>query len=149
MVRAGSPAASALVLKLRDELARDLPLQQELLLSEGELSGDDPLLTTMREGLPVVRPRSSLETHAMVRRYLVGPCHSDAVATGLVSIVNANPLLLEQWEGVERQLIESRLIHLLSWSEVAQRCGFVTIREAQRALRRVMRRFCSEVGVPL
>jgi tRNA(Met) cytidine acetyltransferase len=136
MLRPVSPAAHALLQTLRAELARDLPLQLELMALDGEVEPEVELQGALLEGLPEPAPLPEPELRRIVSGYVHGPRPYDVVATALTAFVQAHASALVDLEPDSRRLIELRVLQRVRWTELARRCGLPTVPAAMRALRR-------------
>lgn len=130
MLRPGSPAAAALVAALREQLARDLPVQLAL---NNELPLADGLQAALAEGLTPPTPMPAPEALAAVRRYAFGPCPSDAVALPLRALVAENAQRLAQVDG--GALLAGRVLEDRSWRALAVDEG-MSVPATQRKMRR-------------
>lgn len=137
MVRPTSARAQALVHSLREELARELPLQLELLQADGELLLDPGLVEALRAGLPSVAPWTEAEARARVQAYAHGPLTFESVATAVRAVVQAASL--DDLPANERAVIEGRVLHGHGWRRVTADAGMPSVPAAMRALRRGVR----------
>ncbi|MEZ4322935.1 MAG: GNAT family N-acetyltransferase [Myxococcota bacterium] len=135
MVRPVSPDAHALVHDLRAVLARDLPLQLELMQADGLPLAPD-LLQAVLADLPAPAPLDGPAITEAVRAYTRGSRPYDAMATALTAFVQASDLT--PLEGEARQLVEARVLHRASWTELSARTG-LPVPAVMRALRRAFR----------
>lgn len=146
MLRASSPRGASLVASLRDDLARNLPLQLELLEAEGELGLDPRLAAALCEGLDAAVELEEDEVRRRVERYLNGPQTAQAAAYELDRFVSANRPALDALDSSERVLVEGRLVARRPWQRVAQQAGYPTVRAAMRALRPALGKVFSRSG---
>jgi hypothetical protein len=137
MVRAVSPRAVALVNDLRIELARELPLQLELLDIEGELSPE--LRSALSAGLPTAPPLTDAELDATVKSYLEGPRPYESAAFALTRFVEEHAEHLAALSSQDRALIEARVQSRKAWTDAAHASGYPSVPAAMRALRRALR----------
>lgn len=137
MVRPTSTRAHALLHSLREELARELPLQLELLQADGELLLDPGLVEALRAGLPSVGPWTEAEARARVQAYAHGPRTFESVATAVRAVVQAASL--DDLHANERAVIEGRVLHGHGWRRVTADAGMPSVPAAMRALRRGVR----------
>jgi len=130
MVRPVSSAAAKLVEELRVDLARNLPLQCELL--DRELVLDPELSSALTAGLPAAAPPTEDELQAMVVRYAYGPQPFDAAAYALARWVEAHRDALGALDPRARAVVEGRVVQRRPWVEVA---AGDSVPRAMRALR--------------
>jgi tRNA(Met) cytidine acetyltransferase len=145
MVRPVSEEARALVASLRADLARDLPLQLELLDAEGELAIAPRLAEALRAGLPTPSGLSEAERDAIVDSYLNGPRPYESAAYAITRYVDAHEGSLEALGSRDRALIEARVVDRVAWAVAAERAGFHSVPAAMRALRRAVRALVAAV----
>lgn len=138
MIRPVSAASQALVRDLRDELARELPIQLELLAVDGELELTAELAQALSLDLPEPRPLSAAETLTRVRRYVASAQPSSAAPSALMAFAEQHRSALGRLRPSERDVIEARLLARLDWATVAQRAGLSSAAAATRALRPAM-----------
>ena len=133
-----TPETSALVERLRGDLARDLPALEARLRADLGLALDEAALAAVRERLPSPRPLPAAELRAVVRAVVAGPRPVDTAPVALRS------WLLEQSLDVltpeERALVCARLLENRSWVYAAQVGGLAAPHHAQKALKRTLRR---------
>jgi tRNA(Met) cytidine acetyltransferase len=148
MVRPVSPAAHAIVRVLREELARGLDRQLELLRAEGELALDPELAAELRVDLPQMSPPTATEIRAAVDRYLAGPRPYDGVAWAIERFVEEHRACASELDARARALVEARVVEGRSWSESARSAGFLTVPAAMRALRPAIAAFVDAASTP-
>lgn len=136
MVRPVSAAARALVHDLGAELARDLPLQLELLAGEGPL--EPGLAHELRADLPAPAPLGDDEALSIARSYAQGPRPYEAAAVAVTRCVERAGLA--GLEPQEATIVRARVLERRPWAECAAQAGFVTVPAAMRALRRAVAR---------
>jgi tRNA(Met) C34 N-acetyltransferase TmcA len=139
MVRPVSERGRALLSRLRADLARDLPLQLELLGAEGELSLDPALEGELSAGLPQPSSMSDEMRSAIVASYAFGPRPYESAALGVSRWVETHAARLAELSDAERTLIEARIRRRRAWAVAARDAGFETVPAAMRALRRAIR----------
>lgn len=146
MIRPVSPAAAALVCRLRARQARELPAQLPLVEADAGLplgslrgallrhagcaEGEDPPLEADPEALSAARER--------VASALAGPCPMDALPASIGALLRAAPRAAPPADPATAAL-RARYLEGRAWSEVARATGFPTIKAAQRAARRALR----------
>ena len=140
MLRAASPQGAELVRSLREDLARDLSLQLELLEAEGELGFDPHLAAALCEGLPTAFDLDDDDVLQRVLRYLHGPQTAQAAAYVLDRFVRMNPQALDALDPCERALVLGRVVARRAWRIVAEQAGYATVGAAMRALRPTLRK---------
>jgi len=135
MIRPVHAEAHALLHGLRATLARDLPLQLELM--EG---GGLPLSPALREAvladLPAPAPLLQPQITEMVLAYAFGPRPYDAAATGITAFVRSTDLAPLGPQA--RLLVQRRVLDRLPWAELAAEAQ-LGIPAVMRALRRAIR----------
>ncbi|MFW5739911.1 MAG: hypothetical protein ACOC1F_06055, partial [Myxococcota bacterium] len=139
MLRAGTERGAALIRSLREDLARDLPLQLELLEAEGELALDPRLASSLGVGLEPAVELEQAAVRARVQRYLAGPQTAQAAAYALDRFVRMHGRELASMEAKQRGLIEGRVVARRSWRRVAREAGYPSVPAAMRALRPAIR----------
>lgn len=139
MLRPVSPRAVQLVDDLRVELARNLPLQCELL--DRDLALDPALAAALLDDLPPVAPPSDEELLATVQRYVDGPQPSDAVAYALARWVELHHDRLSSLDARIRAVVEGRVLRRRPWTEVSD-----SVPWAMRALRPAIARLLVAPG---
>ena len=137
MLRPVSAAAQALVARLRGRLARELPLQLELLRAEAEL--DPALVRELAADLPPALPLGERERQGIVDDYLFGPCHYEAAAFALERTVEVLSAGLDELDPLSVALIRARVLRRRGWARVAREAGLPSVHAAQRALKRALR----------
>lgn len=147
MVRPVSARARKLVEELRVELARDLPLQLELL--EGEHPLEAELKSALMAGLPAPPPMGEAEVRRVVASYLGGPRPYESAAFALGRFVSTHADVLHGLVASERALIEGRVLRCLPWARAAAEAGYPSVPAAMRALRRALRSFAVSVDSAL
>ena len=137
MVLPTSTRAHALVQSLREELARELSLQLELLGADGELLLDDALVEALHAGLPSVPPWTAAQAVAKVEAYAHGPRTFESVATAVRAVVRTASL--DGLPASERAVVEGRVLGGHGWRRVTAGAGLPSVPAAMRALRRAVR----------
>jgi tRNA(Met) cytidine acetyltransferase len=141
MLREGSERGARLLGELREELARDLPLQIELLDADGELGLDPRLRDALSDAAPPLSSApvlSDADVRARVASYLGGPRPFEAVAWAVTQFVaGADLAVLEERE---QALVEGRVLKRRSWRAVAADAGYANAPTAMRALRPAVRK---------
>jgi tRNA(Met) cytidine acetyltransferase len=138
LLRAGTPRGGALIADLVADLARNLPLQLELLASEGEL--DPGLERALRQDLPAPIELDSSEIRARVVRFADGAQPLEAAAYALRRYLSAHPERLARLEPNERCLLEQRLLARASWRASARAAGYADVPAAMKATRPAIRK---------
>ena len=138
MVRPVSDRARCLVTQLRAELARDLPLQLELLQADGEPPLNPELERALLVDLPPAADLSRAAMDEAVRTYAHGPRTYESIATAITAFVGLHSELLPTLAPEHRRLVEARVVDRLSWIATAERAS-MTVPGAMRALRRAIR----------
>jgi tRNA(Met) cytidine acetyltransferase len=134
MVRPCTSAARALVDDLRGVLARDLPLQLELMEGDG-LALDPELRESLLRALPPPRPHTDASIRADVVAYTQGPRPFDAAASSIHRFV-----MNEGMNGLNdeaRGLIGERVLQHRPWVDMA-RDRSTSVPAVMRALRRAV-----------
>ncbi len=139
MLRPVSARARARVDRLRRELARELPLQLELLQADDELDLDPPLIAALEADLPPPEPLSDADAVALARRYAFGPRTFESCATAVVRTVELRHDRLATLDPSTRAVVRARVLERRGWIRTAAEAGCPTVRAAMRALRLAMR----------
>lgn len=139
MVRPASDRARTLLGSMRAELARDLPLQLELLSSDGALALEPDLERALLFDLPEPSPLSAEDIAAAVDGYAFGPRTYESVALAITRFVDQRAAQLASLDDIARRLIVGRVRHRKPWSEVASEASLPSVPAAMRALRRAVR----------
>ena len=146
MLRPVSAAAHALRDALRADLARDLPLQLELLQADGELLLDPHLDAALWVGLPAVPPLDEATRDALVTDFLSGPRTFESAAVVLVAFVTAHPDALAALDPQRRVLLTARVLERRSWAHAARTAGYPSPPAAMRAFRGGVRELVSRAA---
>jgi tRNA(Met) cytidine acetyltransferase len=144
MVRPCSDRARSLVEALERELASNLPVQLELLRSDGGLGLDATLEQELRAGLGEPPPLDERELREVARSYLGGPRPFESAAFALEALVDARSSALAGLAPRERALIEGRVLRRRAWPEVAAEAGYPSVAASMRALRAALRALLGE-----
>ena len=139
MIHPVSERARALLSSLRAELARDVPLQLELLALDGAWALDEHLERSILAGLPAPATLDTSAIEHALEGYAFGPRTYESAAVALTRFVLDHPAELASIDPAERALITSRVRDRRPWSEVASVAGLPSIPAAMRALRRAFR----------
>ncbi len=131
MLRPDGDEARALVRALREDLARDLPLQLELL--EGELALDPELAAELGADLPEPAPLADDEVRAIVDAYLASSRPVESAAYAITRFVRERERALDVLPAPQRALIRARVLERRAWTEAA--AGYPSVPAAMRALR--------------
>lgn len=146
MLRPASAAGRTLVASLREEFARKLPIQLELMRADGDLDPGDQLVRELRTDLPPVS--GSLDPARMrevVDHYAHGPPTYESAAFAVEPFVERHAGRLPELDETHRQLLEARVRERASWRETAGRAPVETVRAAMRGLRRAVRALLERV----
>jgi tRNA(Met) cytidine acetyltransferase len=135
MLRAASSRGAELIAELRADLARDLPIQLELIAAEGPPGLAPELVAALTHRLPAASELDDATIRARVARYLAGPQTFEAAAYALTRFVEFSADRLIILDPKERALVEGRIRDRLSWRDVARLAGFSSTAVAMRALR--------------
>jgi len=139
MLRPVTDRARRLLETLRGDLARELPLQLELMAEHGDLVMVPGLPEALSEGLPPALPLTAERAQAAIRSYLFGPRPSDTVLWALADLVSRRRAELDAADPQAVAVIDARVTRRQSWEAAAQAGGFANVRLAQRAMRRALR----------
>lgn len=143
MLRPCTAAAAGLVDRLRAELARELPLQLELMQADDELRLEPAMLAALRHGLPAPARLSSEEVHAMVVAYATGPRTFESAAVAVTRYVEEHREELRALEPGERRVVEGRVLARHGWRRVRAEAAQPSVPATMRTLRRAIRRLVS------
>lgn len=133
MLRPLSAEADALVRALREDLARDLPLQLALLADE--LALDPRMPAELAEGLPSPPPLSDRECLEIARRYTESSRPFEAAAYAITRAVTERAGGLAALDARARALVTARVLERSSWARAAREAGYESVPAAMRALR--------------
>lgn len=147
MIRAASERGARLVDSLVADLARDLPIQLELVAADEGFALDPELARAFAIDLPPAVDLDREQLALRVRRYLEGPQPSNAAAWVLTRFVDEHRLLLSELSPTDRALIEGRVVLRQSWERVARSAGLDGAASAMRALRPALRRLAERAGL--
>ena len=139
MIYPVSDDAKALFVRLREELARELPLQLELLVASDELLLDPDLERACLAGLERSSPMPESRMQEIVRAYAYGPRTHTASALALAIYVSRHEALLSLLSPREEQLIRGRILEQKGWGELVVETGLPGFPATMRALRRAVR----------
>jgi tRNA(Met) cytidine acetyltransferase len=140
MVRPTTEDARALVRAMRQDLARDLPLQLALHRAEpgGRLSA--ALEASLLAGLPDATPLTAEQLLDEVRRTVHGPRPLEAGAWAMTTFLRQEEDALRALEGDDAGgalLVLERFLHQRSWRAIASDAG-LSVPAAMRAARRAL-----------
>jgi tRNA(Met) cytidine acetyltransferase len=138
MLRAQSPRGTRLLLELRQELARNLPLQLSLLGNEDTAGIDEELRRLLLEDLPEPSPLGDAQLLSAVHHYVNGPQPLEAAIYAVRRFVEGATSQLGALSTGERVLVEGRVLRLDPWTRVAQDAGYPSVPAATRAIRRAL-----------
>jgi tRNA(Met) cytidine acetyltransferase len=155
--RTGEPAAimlwpqtdraRALCATLRGELARDLPLQFELMQAGHQIFLDPALITACYEGLPLPAPLTEAERDTTMAAIVFGARPFEAGATAVAAFVAAHPEALHALSTPEQGLIQARIIERQGWDAVRRGAKLPSLRATMRALRRALQALAIAAGL--
>jgi tRNA(Met) cytidine acetyltransferase len=140
MIRAVSGRARALVDDLQRELARNLPLQLELLAADGELGIDPALRRALLANVDAAAPLDGSEVRRRVEAFAGGAQTMEAVIHALDAFLRSPEARLERLDPHQRRLLERRVLARESWRSAADTAGYGDVPTAMRALRPAVRR---------
>ncbi len=135
-----SPAAVELVAALRQDLARDIPIQLDLLSADGDLGFDPRLASALVEGLPNPVDLDANELQIRIQRYLSGPQTLQGAAYAITRVVEQHTECLRALPPQQQALVQGRVLDRKSWDHVATQAGYPNVRAAMRALRPALRK---------
>ncbi|MCB9594724.1 MAG: tRNA(Met) cytidine acetyltransferase [Sandaracinaceae bacterium] len=143
MLRPVSALARALVDELRGALARDLPLQLELM--HDELPLDAELRDALFDDLPAPTPLTVAAQREAVTAYAFGPRPFEASAYAITAWVDDHAARLGELDATGRALVEARIRDRRPWREATARAGLPSVPAAMRALRRAVQALAARV----
>lgn len=138
MIRPVTPEAKALVEGLREDLARDWPLQRALLDGAGDLRLDPALHDALALDLPEPRPATRDQLVETARAYLFGPRPYESAASAITALVEAHAGELPAMAPADAALVRARVLERRPWPESAVEGGHASVPSAMRALRRAL-----------
>jgi len=139
MIRSVSSRAFELLRALRQDLARQIDMQLELLRADGDVGFDASLPSCLREGLEAPRELSKQAINDGVTRYLHGPQTFQGAVYVITRAVEQASSGLSVLPEKQRKLIESRVLCRKGWADAARDAGYPTVSAAMRALRPALR----------
>jgi tRNA(Met) cytidine acetyltransferase len=140
MLRPVSTAGAELVAALRQDLARDISIQLDLLHADGDLGFDPRLASALAEGLPDPVDLDPEELRARIQRYLSGPQTLQGAAYAITRTVERHTERLRALPAHEQTLVQARVLDRKSWDHVAIQAGYPNVHAAMRALRPALRK---------
>jgi tRNA(Met) cytidine acetyltransferase len=150
MARPASPRGRRLVDQLREEYARKLPIQLDLMRTDGELNPDKRLVDELRAGLPdVSEPLDEARSRRVVAHFADGPPTYESAAFAVEPFVERHADRLDELPEEHRRLIEARVRDRASWAATTERASVETIRAAMRGLRRAVRQLVERAAPDL
>lgn len=148
MLRPVSERGRALLSALREELARDLPMQLELLAGADSLPLEQALTVELLRELPAASPRSAAAHRAVVASFSHGPRTFESTCVEVARFARRHRAALAGLSASERALIEARVLAGASWAEASRAAGLPAPHVAMRALRRAFRKLVDLVTGP-
>jgi tRNA(Met) cytidine acetyltransferase len=140
MVRPVSARAGALVDDLERDLARNLPLQLELLAADAELGVHPALRRALLAGLGAAGELDAMEVRRRVEVFAAGAQTMEAALYALDAFLRSPAARLERLDAQQRRLLERRVLARKSWRAAAAVAGYPDVPAAMRALRPALRR---------
>ena len=140
MISPRSTRAQALLSRLREELARDLPSQLMLFANGYGLVLSDPLRESLLRGLDLdPTPRAEAELRRRVAAYVFGPRTFESSVTSLSRFVEEYQGELVRLSSREQALIIARVRDRLDWERVRAQAQLPSLSSAMRGLRGALR----------
>lgn len=140
MLSPRSDRAWALLRRLREQLARDLPLQLELFTAGRQLLLSERLRERLMRGLSERPPQLSHQAHMKrVEAYLHGPRTFESSVSDMVRFTRARESHLRDISDTARALIESRVLAGEPWEVAMRRAGLPSLSSTMRGLRLALR----------
>jgi tRNA(Met) cytidine acetyltransferase len=136
MIRPQTPRARDLVHDLRRRFARDLDVQLALHRADDPMLASSDLEEALQAGLPQADAWTPESASSILRAYAFGPLHFEAAASALEATLALRPQLVHDATPPVQALISARLLARTSWQEAVSKSPYVSVREAQRALKR-------------
>ena len=146
MMRPVSDRAEALFQRLRDKLARQLPVQMKLMQAGRELLLEDTLIHDLSEGLGPALPLSESERKEAVELFAHGPRTHESACVALRSFVEEHEGSLPELPPGDRALIQARILRGMGWEDAARAADLPSVPAAMRALRRAIRALLHQVA---
>jgi tRNA(Met) cytidine acetyltransferase len=144
MLRPASPRGRALERDLVADLARNLPLQLELLAADGPLALEPALASALYVDLPSCTELDAEQIRARVNDFTSGAQTLEAAAYAIDRYLAAHPDRLIRLEPRERRLLEQRVRARTSWRAAARAAGYPDVPAAMRALRPAIRKLIDD-----
>lgn len=139
MVRPTTDRARALVTDLQRDLARNLPLQLDLLTADGELGIEPELRHALLHELIPAPPLDAATVRGRVEAFAIGAQTMEAALYPLDAFLRSPGAPLERLDPRQRQLLERRVLQRKSWRAAAMAAGYADVPTAMRALRPAVR----------
>jgi tRNA(Met) cytidine acetyltransferase len=139
MIRPVTARADALLADLRADLARDLPLQLELMQAGDELLLGDAMHAALTADLPAPAPMDDARRDAIVHTFTHGPRTHEAAAVALEAYTRAHADALDRIEPQYAALVRARILERNGWAQAMRIAGLPSLPATMRALRRAMR----------
>ncbi len=148
MLHPVSRAARSLLAGVRADLARDLPLQLELMQAGHDLLLDPATQAAVLAELPAASPRDKADIERIVRGYAFGPRTFESVAGPVSQFVAEHADLVDELDAPDRALIDARIRQRQSWAQTVDLAGCASMRAAMRGLRRAIRALAEHLDAP-
>lgn len=139
MMRPVSERAKRLQVALREQLARDLPLQLELLEQDGGLLIEPALRAGLLRDLGEPPPLDERDRSYGVASYAFGPRTFESAVVSITEWLRLHTPHIAALDRTGRILIESRVFDRAPWAEVTRAASMPSVPAAMRALRRAVR----------
>ena len=139
MIRPVTARAHLLLADLRADLARDLPLQLELMQAGDELLLSDTMRAALTADLPPPAPMDDTRRDAIVQTFTHGPRTHEAAAVALEAYARAHADALDRIEPQYAALVRARILQRAGWTQAMRAADLPSLPATMRALRRAMR----------
>lgn len=140
MVRPVTARARLTVEELELDLARNLPLQLDLLTADAELGLAPALCRALLAQLGEAPVLDAAEVRRRVRVFAHGAQTMEAALYALDAFLRSPEAALERLEQRQRRLLERRVLARESWRSASRAAGYPDVPAAMRALRPALRR---------
>lgn len=146
MIRPVSARAQELVAALRAELARELPVQLDLLTAGHELELDESLRAELLDDAAQPAPLDEAQIAEAARVFAFGPRTHEAVAVALRMHAMHHAAARRALPAPAQTLIETRIVQGASWEQTRRAAQLTTIPSTMRATKRAYRELLEQLG---
>ncbi|HTV24632.1 MAG TPA: GNAT family N-acetyltransferase, partial [Polyangiaceae bacterium] len=139
MLRPATDRARSLVADLQGDLARNLPLQLDLLAADGDLDVEPALRRALLDELAPATVLDAAEVRRRVEAFTNGAQTMEAALYSLDAFLRSPDARLERLDPRQRRLLEQRVLARHSWQAAATAAKYADVPAAMRAVRPAVR----------